>query len=388
MSIIRVKHNRENPYVCISREAAQDSSLTLEAKGLLTDLLSRPDGWEIHTEALTRISPNAKHDKITRILDELMVAGYVRRERIKDEKGYWLWISEVLEFPLPVEERQINAMNRPKKGRAQQPGADQPDPGNPDPENPGLENPALEMSGPNRVQIPRSTDFKNPLTPQGEAAAPPVAEIGEQPQPRKRRTSTKPPREKEPTHPDFAAVKALLAQSAFGDPEMRFSPKHEHIQMANTVKEMLDLHGSIGRIQDLYAAVRRQPFWDKQTSIHHKKLAELFGRAEIQQAADRARTPTPVARPAAPGAVQTQPLNPAQQKAADQLDKTLIRVQELIGAQPPTVADLQAYLVSPNSTSFSRAYHHPYTHQRFLDVIGFTPEAAEAVFKTPPRLLW
>jgi hypothetical protein len=66
-------------YAQIPNETAQDESLSFEARGLLTMLLSMPPHWEVHKSWVVDKSPAGK-DKVNSIFKELTDAGYIRRE--------------------------------------------------------------------------------------------------------------------------------------------------------------------------------------------------------------------------------------------------------------------------------------------------------------------
>lgn len=61
-----------------------DSRLSWEARGLLVFLLSKPDNWVVSTKHLVGQSPNAKRERILKILAELESAGYIREEQSRD----------------------------------------------------------------------------------------------------------------------------------------------------------------------------------------------------------------------------------------------------------------------------------------------------------------
>jgi len=58
MSIIRVKKDRNNPYLIMNKTGLNDSRLSLRAKGLLCYLLSKPDNWYINTREIVSNSSN------------------------------------------------------------------------------------------------------------------------------------------------------------------------------------------------------------------------------------------------------------------------------------------------------------------------------------------
>ncbi len=75
-TIIRVIHNRDNPYVQIHRAIFEDNRLSWKAKGLMGYLLSRPDDWEIRIGDLVRRSTDGRTAVYTG-LRELRRVGYV-----------------------------------------------------------------------------------------------------------------------------------------------------------------------------------------------------------------------------------------------------------------------------------------------------------------------
>ena len=91
-NIIRVKHDTENPYVMLNREAMRDPKLSLEAVGLWARLLSNKDNWQIHVTQLMEAN-NCGRDKMYRILKELITNGYafhaVDRTGGKYTPGTW-----------------------------------------------------------------------------------------------------------------------------------------------------------------------------------------------------------------------------------------------------------------------------------------------------------
>ena len=74
MSILR--NPSRHRYTVIDSAALEDTSISFEAKGVLAYLLSKPDGWEIHQEHLSRVGGIGRH-KMMRIFAELRQAGYL-----------------------------------------------------------------------------------------------------------------------------------------------------------------------------------------------------------------------------------------------------------------------------------------------------------------------
>jgi len=97
--IIRVAHNKDNPYTLINRTFTDDPALSWEARGLLAYLLCKPDGWQVRFTDLVRRG-DAKQLKLRRMLRELNQAGYLVRTRQHDPAtGHWRWESVVYETP-------------------------------------------------------------------------------------------------------------------------------------------------------------------------------------------------------------------------------------------------------------------------------------------------
>lgn len=87
-----IKHARKNGYVQISNSLAQSRKLSFEARGVLIELLSRPDNWILRKTQLQ--FEKCGIVMLTRIFKELREAGYLKIEyeradnRIKNQ--YWI----------------------------------------------------------------------------------------------------------------------------------------------------------------------------------------------------------------------------------------------------------------------------------------------------------
>lgn len=75
-TIFRTPHNRDNPYFMMTRAAAQDRTLSFEARGMLGYLLSKPSNWRVSIEDLKQ---QCGRDKVYTILKELIDARYIQR---------------------------------------------------------------------------------------------------------------------------------------------------------------------------------------------------------------------------------------------------------------------------------------------------------------------
>jgi DNA-binding MarR family transcriptional regulator len=83
MSIIRVERMSQ-PYTMIANATLQDTSISLEARGLLTYLLSKPDTWAVVVTWL-QTEMNVGREKLNRIIKELENAGYIETRVVRTE---------------------------------------------------------------------------------------------------------------------------------------------------------------------------------------------------------------------------------------------------------------------------------------------------------------
>ncbi len=107
MTVIRIKHNRENPFVQINKEALWNNNLSLKAKGLWALCLSRPDDWCFHVSEIIKNTKEGR-ESIHNAINELISNGYAMRFQKKDpKKGNFLQVEYYFfEFPLTTEERE------------------------------------------------------------------------------------------------------------------------------------------------------------------------------------------------------------------------------------------------------------------------------------------
>jgi hypothetical protein len=78
----RCPHDKKNPYVMISREMAQDPSISPKAKGVLLYILSLPNDWKIYHSQLQK-GLNVGEECLNSALEELIKEGYADRTREK-----------------------------------------------------------------------------------------------------------------------------------------------------------------------------------------------------------------------------------------------------------------------------------------------------------------
>lgn len=97
-TIFRVVHNQDNPYVVINKTAIENPALSFKAKGILTYLMSRPDGWEVSVSDLMKRSID-KEWSVRSGLKELRDARHMRYTNSRDQGRITRWIIEIYEVP-------------------------------------------------------------------------------------------------------------------------------------------------------------------------------------------------------------------------------------------------------------------------------------------------
>ena len=83
MSVFRVEKNKG--YTVMSNHHLRNHTLSLKAKGLLSQMLSLPDDWDYTLQGLAQINKESI-DAIREAVRELERAGYIKRSRERDER--------------------------------------------------------------------------------------------------------------------------------------------------------------------------------------------------------------------------------------------------------------------------------------------------------------
>lgn len=83
-TIFRIKRHTSD-FFLYHRQTAQDRNLSLEARGMLAYLLSKPEDWEVQPGDLEQ---GCSRGKVYKIMRELKNAGYMREVIERDKKGY------------------------------------------------------------------------------------------------------------------------------------------------------------------------------------------------------------------------------------------------------------------------------------------------------------
>ena len=115
----------------MSNHHLRNKDLSLKAKGLLSQMLSLPEGWDYTLKGLSLINRESI-DAIRTAVWELEKAGYITRQQNRDGKGKMAdMVYTIYEQP----------QSRPEAGEKEQPGLGNPVLENPTSDNPTSENP-------------------------------------------------------------------------------------------------------------------------------------------------------------------------------------------------------------------------------------------------------
>ena len=176
MAVFRIEKTRD--YTVMSNHHLRNTALSLKAKGLLSLMLSLPDGWDYTTRGLARICKDGV-DSICAGVRELEEHGYIVRERVRNPNGQLGAIEyTILEQPRePGPKREKPEQENPVQA---EPVLDSPDLGKP-----GQENPAQLNTKGSSNQVSKkdlsSTEGSIPIRsnpPTSTGAPPPAAGMG------------------------------------------------------------------------------------------------------------------------------------------------------------------------------------------------------------------
>lgn len=86
MPVIRIKHNRENPFVQLNKEALWDKDLSTKAVGLWAKCMSKPDNWTFSVKELSSKIKEGR-DFVYSAIKELIKFGYCIRVEVKNSEN-------------------------------------------------------------------------------------------------------------------------------------------------------------------------------------------------------------------------------------------------------------------------------------------------------------
>lgn len=131
MAVFRVEKTCD--YTIMSNHHLKNRGITLKAKGLLSLILSLPEDWNYTTRGLAAICKEGV-DSIGNALRELEDAGYIVRNKLRDDKGR-------------IKDTEYVIYEQPQNTGDKQPSEDQPELENPDMEKPGTDMSYTERPG-------------------------------------------------------------------------------------------------------------------------------------------------------------------------------------------------------------------------------------------------
>ncbi len=134
------RRHKKDSYTCIDNHVFKDHTLSMKAKGLLTQIYSLPDDWEYSVTGLAKLFYDGK-DSVNTALQELIKHGYIVRTQRTDETGRFAGYEyDIYETP------QTNVEENPSTGE-------------PFTENPSTDKPSTE----NQAQLNTNIETTNRL---------------------------------------------------------------------------------------------------------------------------------------------------------------------------------------------------------------------------------
>jgi biotin operon repressor len=131
MSIIRSPRLESN-FSVISNSVIRDSRLSYRARGVLLEILSRPDNWRVSGDSLARSGKEGR-DAILTALKELRDCGYIRTVTNRLPNGTFETINYVYDSPQDV----VPSPENPTTASVEAPRPEKPTPGKPQLDNQG-----------------------------------------------------------------------------------------------------------------------------------------------------------------------------------------------------------------------------------------------------------
>jgi len=137
MAVFRVE--KSSNYTTMSNYHLQDKTLSLKAKGLLSQILSLPDNWDYSVAGLVKICKEGK-DCIVTVLQELEQAGYITRRQQRTADGKLAGMEYII-YERPHETAPCPASPYAEKPDAAKPHTGKPSAAKPHTGKPSAENP-------------------------------------------------------------------------------------------------------------------------------------------------------------------------------------------------------------------------------------------------------
>ena len=115
MALIRGHHDFDDHFTQIPNDWVRDGKLSLEARGLLAQIMSHRPGWNLSIQSIATKNGIGR-DKVKRILDELLKHGYLERSESQshDKRGHLAGYDYTTKDPQGVTQKPYKA--KPYKG--------------------------------------------------------------------------------------------------------------------------------------------------------------------------------------------------------------------------------------------------------------------------------
>jgi len=123
MALIRGHHAFDDHFTQIPNDWVRDERLSLEARGLIAQIMSHRPGWNLSIKSLAARN-HIGRDKVRRILDELLKRGYLERseKQSHDDRGHLAGFDYTTKDPQGVTQEPCKA----KPSKAEPTKADRP----------------------------------------------------------------------------------------------------------------------------------------------------------------------------------------------------------------------------------------------------------------------
>ena len=157
MPVFRIERTRD--YTVMSNHHLKNPELSLKAKGLLSMMLSFPDGWNYSERGLASICKEGV-DAIHSAIKELESTGYMERHQLRGKGGRIVDTEYVI-----YEKPHTPDMASPD---TENPDMDSPDAAAPEPENPGELNNKKPNTKKSNTQVLNTQSFTPPAPSQGD----------------------------------------------------------------------------------------------------------------------------------------------------------------------------------------------------------------------------
>ncbi|MCT7596565.1 helix-turn-helix domain-containing protein [Aliarcobacter butzleri] len=81
-----MKNKKKTNFTQISNICISDKNLSLDARGLMSILMSYPNDWQFYNQNISKIA-NVGVDKLNKLYKQLEMYGYIKRTKKRDSKG-------------------------------------------------------------------------------------------------------------------------------------------------------------------------------------------------------------------------------------------------------------------------------------------------------------